>query len=212
VRQIFYMSEVPLVGPLLRIFNTLVDVFSAFLPFILLIIFGLVVGKGVYLLFSRFLRIIHFDRLFSFLEDRKIFTPSLSVARFFYFFTVLVFFLHAVEYVALIDAAELAGEIITVMEHTLVLFSLVALVYFAAHYVGSILEFLVDITGFDAGVYVYYLVILLSIVSLAGVIFENYVPLDYPLDILATFSAAVLVLLMIFFRREIRNRLEREKR
>ena len=211
MRGIFYLSEVPVLGGLFRVFHTLVDVLMVFLPFLGLIILGLIVGKGVYLLFSRFLRIIHFDRLFALIEDKRLFTPSLSVARFFYFFVVLVFFMHAVEYIIFIEAADIIGELLTIMEGAFVFFSLIMLVYFAAHYLGSLLELLVDITGFSGGVYVYYGFLTLSFTSFGFTVFQHYQPLEHPWDILASFLTAVFVISVIFFRKEIRQRLEREE-
>ncbi|MFP4686858.1 MAG: hypothetical protein ACLFN5_01965 [bacterium] len=185
----------------LNLFHSFSDIFFAVLSFLLIVILGFLLGKLVYILISRLLRLIRFDRLIGRLELTSLFSPTVATARFFYFATVIIFFLLASREIIPRPLNTLINDVYLAIGDTLLVIGIAALSLFAAHYIGSLLKLLTELTGLGIGVYIYNGFCSLMLLFAARLIIVDYLTVATPYSYLIV-SVLFLAIPYFVIRRE----------
>lgn len=142
---------VPYVSEFFNVLHSLLQIGDGFFWFIATVLIGMLIGRAVHLGLSRVLRIIRFDRLVGRIETQDVFAPSMAVARFGYFFVVLLFFLVGIEPLTTQSIKSLITDVYMVMADSLALTGLLVLAVFVGHYGGSLLRYVVNLSGYQVG-------------------------------------------------------------
>lgn len=157
---------VPYVSEFFNVLHSLLGIGNVYGRFILIVLVGMLVGRGVYLALSRLLRLIKFDRLVGRVETQDVFAPSMAVARFGYFFVVLLFFLVGIEPITTQSIKSIITDVYLLMANALSLVGLWTLAVFVAHYGGSLIRYVVNLSGYKVGEPLY--VVFCSLVLIGG--------------------------------------------